>query len=282
MRFSCNDKHDTSRNSGTVFFIYEPFIRSIVTPVLRSLLDSAQWLSEDVMCSTPCTSTQTERRVPWTNQELAWPGLVVPIIYRTATATCYRRIIDSSVRAISTPTCERFSDDEESPPNTTAYPDLRQRLLGSTFHGLMGRPTRPSVRLHSPTQQKRVETPWAQRQPDCPSRDSSDLKGMAARNARRLIPTSCIPHTHRHQERTSILHRPEDQQRQARARGWELGLQSHETGPWSYRNTSVAYTQSEIMDLSSRGISGGSRSYYSYAFFLTWTKWYNRFFNMKK
>lgn len=95
------------------------------------------------------------------------------------------------------PDVRSTSDDEESPPNTTAYPDLRQRLLGSTFHGLMGRPTRPSVRLHSPTQQKRVETPWAQRQPDCPSRDSSDLKGMAARNARRFIPTSCIPHTHR-------------------------------------------------------------------------------------
>lgn len=44
------------------------------------------------------------------------------------------------------PDVRSTSDDEESPPNTTAYPDLRQRLLGSTFHGLMGRPTWPSAR----------------------------------------------------------------------------------------------------------------------------------------
>jgi hypothetical protein len=51
------------------------------------------------MCSTPCTSTQTERCVPWTNQELAWPGLVVPIIYRTAERRRRHVIGESSTAA---------------------------------------------------------------------------------------------------------------------------------------------------------------------------------------
>lgn len=133
------------------------------------------------MCSTPCTSTQTERCVPWTNQELAWPGLVVPIIYRTATATCYRRIIDSSVRAISTPTCDRLPTTRKARQTRQLIPtcanDCWAPLSMASWAGRHGRPharadedrnARPSVcSLHSPTQQKRVDTPSAQ--PDCPS-----------------------------------------------------------------------------------------------------------------
>lgn len=96
------------------------------------------------MCSTPCTSTQTERRVPWTNQELAWPGLVVPIIYRTATATCYRRIIDSSVRAISTPTCDRLPTTRKARQTRQLIPtcanDCWAPLSMASWAGRHGRP----------------------------------------------------------------------------------------------------------------------------------------------